>query len=302
MKTVFASVLTGKDYTERYLPSFYQSIKSIYNNDFELFIATDNISFIKNYNIKNINLVEVESFDDKDYTKKASRKVNSYQKLFSKISLKYPDDTRLCFLDSDTCVIKNIDNYFKYDFDVAFTFYHNHMTPYGDASYTNKGFNRLNSGVILSKLNKNSKSFFKVWKKITNDFIENGSPLNKEFMGEDQDSLAYIVGTKQINVNGTPVRTFLPNFATKNLVKLEDSIVKITGFTCRELNEPESVKTIPENCHIIHYKGGWRKILEKDEIDWGNFSTSARKKENSIHQYNVWIKNRKEFLKERKLK
>jgi len=296
MKTVFATVLTGEEYTKRYFPSFYQSIKNAYKEDFDLFIATDSIELIEKYEVENVNLIKVDALDEKDYTKKASRKVDSYQKLFNKISLKYPENTNLCFLDSDTCIIKSIDHYFKFDFDIGFTFYHNHMTPYGDVSYTQKGYNRLNSGVVLSKLNKNSESFFKTWKKITNDFIENGSPLKKEFMGEDQDSLAYIVGINYINVEGKNIRTFAPNFSGKNLIQIEDNVVKVLGFTCRKLNEPESVKEITENSHIIHYKGGWRKILEKDDINWDLFKSSARKKENSINQYNIWFNNRKLFF------
>ena len=287
---IFVTVANGKDYIETYFPSFYQSISSSYEkDDYIIYVATNfpDHDYFKRKNVRIISFENVSNY--KDYTKNASQKTFYYREVFEQLYDTF-ENCNACFLDVDTCVIRNIKNYFMFDFDIGYTFYLNHMTPYGDTTYTKSNFNRLNSGVVLVKINKASRNFMNQWHELTNNFILNGSPLNKEFMGEDQDSIAYMVGTKKLGDS----LFFLPSFGSLNIVDIFGQKVKILGFTCRELNEPESTASINNDCHIIHYKGGWRNILP--EPSWSLVEDSPRKKENSIAQYNVWKNYRKDFL------
>ena len=78
----------------------------------------------------------------------------------------------------------------------GFTFYKNHITPYGDRSFTRNKRNRVNCGVMLCRASSQSKSFFKEFASVTRKFVEEKNPLNDEFLAPDQDAFMWILSNE----------------------------------------------------------------------------------------------------------
>lgn len=160
----------------------------------------------------------------------------------------------LLFLDTDTLVVKDLNNFIDNlgEFDVIFT--------------NENGKFPINSGVMLCKNSKKIHIFFKLWKeetiKILNEkkLFDQANDKNLPYGGSDQMSLHKILGytTDQNNYE----------------IKINDENILFKGVSCRILNETTSRK-LNDNLFIIHYKGGWRSIL----FEGGNFTTNRSKKD-----------------------
>lgn len=266
MKINFIFYVNQKKFLEHYLYPCIQSIFDIYNKNCEIYVAYSNCSPDILKNISNIHLISVNNNN-----KNPAAKINSgWLPILGKIK----NNENIAFLDADTILIKDISHFFENDFDIAYTYYSNHHTPYGDQSFTCSGYNRINTGVMLAKKNKRLTNFFNNYSKTVLNFFKNGSPLKNEFMAIDQDALMW----ELISQNRNNLKDF--QHTSRHV---SDALVR--PFTCAELNDPESRPVIDET-HIIHYKSGWRAIIPNG--NWESVSHSPRKKENSLEQYLIW--------------
>ncbi|WP_162141781.1 putative nucleotide-diphospho-sugar transferase [Daejeonella oryzae] len=172
--------------------------------------------------------------------------------------------TNVCFMDVDTLVLKDISHFFNEKFDIAFSI-KNEKWP-------------LNTGVMLFKLNSNVLSFMQKWKEQSLLNIRNPENYLKAkshdypYGGPDQMAfhtiLSFQKDTLEYNVNGTLLK----------------------GFDSKFFNETRSVR-ITEHTHIIHYKGGWQKVI----LQGGTFS-KKRTLSDSKEMYILYVKMAEEAL------
>ena len=265
----FIFYINGEEYLKNFLHPCIQSIFDIYNKNCKIYVAYSNCNPYILKDISNIHLFSVNNNN-----KNPAAKINSgWLPVLGKIK----NNENIAFLDADTILIKDISHFFENDFDIAYTYYSNHNTPYGDQTFTKSGYNRINTGVILGKNNKRLKEFFNNYSKTVLNFFKNGSPLRNEFMSIDQDALMWELIAQNPNN--------LQNFQHTSRY-ISDALVH--PFTCAELNDPES-RPVNDETHIIHYKGAWRKIIPDGDWEFASrVCNAARKKENSLEQYLIW--------------
>jgi len=263
----------GENYYKYYLSACLQSILDIYGDTVNIIlniskVSNSSINYIKK-KIPWVKIINGMVIDDKSHEDMAAQKIKKGW-LTSIKSIK--NGQRILFIDADTVLIKNIDNFFNTEFDIGYTYYENHLTPYGDSTFTSNGYNRINTGVLLVKYSSNVKRFLVEYANKTNYFLNNESPFKKEFGAFDQDAFAWFLCNGDLNHLSHPINHY--------------NGLRFYGFTCKELNECESVP-ISDKTHIIHYKGGWRNIIPHGK--WNKIK-SVRNKSNSQEQYNIWLK------------
>lgn len=277
-------------FSENYLGPFIQSLIDIYKDDFHLTLTHSNVKNeqldkVKN-KVKNLTLVESTKGHLKQNPLIPAHKIEeSWTPTLDKLG----EGERIVLIDCDTVIIKPIDRFFDFDFDLAYTFYKDHFAPYGTPSMmkTSKGRNRINTGVMLCKNSDPLKKFFQEYLRRVENFLDAGSPLGGEFLATDQDALMWMLSNGGLDWE----RPYL------DLINLEWSAIyendqaktyklKVKTFSCKELNEPESIGEPTEETHIIHYKGGWRDVIPKP--NW-NKPKGIRTKENSLPFYNIWL-------------
>jgi len=262
----------GEEYYKNYLTACLQSILDIYGSKINISIILSSIS-IQSINyikrkipwVRILNGIDISTGAHEDI---AAQKINNgWIPALKTIK----NGEKIIFLDADTILVKNIDNYFEKDYDIGYTYYKDHFTPYGDTSFTPKGYNRINTGVLLVNKSEKVVEFLLEYAMLTNEFLRNGSPFSKEFGAYDQDALIWLLCNGNLNNISHPQTRYKE--------------IKLFGFKCSELNECESVQ-LSKNTHIVHYKGGWRKIIPKG--NWDSVINTPREEKNSRELYNIW--------------
>lgn len=291
-KINFVTYCMGNDFAKNYLGPFIQSLIDIYRDNFNLVLTYSNVKNEELDKIENKvkNLTLIESING--HLKRApSTPAHKIEESWTPSVNMLGEGEKITLIDCDTIVIKPIDHFFDLDFDLGYTFYKDHVTPYGDVSKTSKGNNRINTGVMLCKNSNALKKFFKEYLRVTAAFLRGGSPLANEFMATDQDSLMWMLSEEGKNWE----RPYSDLINLKWLAKYENEQnktyeLKVKTFSCKELNEPESIGKPTEETHIIHYKGGWRAIIP--EPNWEqlnkNKNKGARTEQNSLALYEIW--------------
>lgn len=195
-----------------------------------------------------------------DFASDPVKRIASKTLLWNYAAKTYHPD-KICLLDVDTLVIKNIYHLFDQDFDIIFT--------YKDGRWP------LNTGVLLCKGEKYP-LFFQKWVEDTTEIINDressakANSLEYPYGAADQMSLFDLLC---YNHNQTE---YTPRIAGQNLT--------FVGVPCEILNEVHS-KAIADSTHIIHYKGGWQNIL----LEGQNF-TKYRTKAVSWEMYILYLK------------
>lgn len=185
-----------------------------------------------------VEFVETDIKLHSDVTQRISLKTT----LWSFAAMRHPGET-VCFLDSDTLVIRNIANLIdQHAFDVLIT--------------DQPGAFPINSGVLVARLTPRVQDFFMAWRDETQAILQTPSlygqanSRDKPFGGADQMALHRML---QYEFG-----------ATRFSVRLESGEeVRVRSIPCAQLNETQSVP-ISDKTHIIHYKGGWQTILFGD--------------------------------------
>lgn len=307
----------GTAYLDVYLPSLIQSIYNLHadpagvgERPVRLIIVTDHPSHLVLERARaklrdrmgrvTIDLLPISASRSSDsYTQVASSKIADWHSIAVHAEKEFGGNGYVVFLDADTVVRRDLTEFFGHQFDVAYTYYENHVTPYGDRTLTRNGYKRLNSGVVLARLSTPPSSFLQEWSLLVARVSERGSPLKGEFKGEDQDTLALLLGAQLKRRHVLFGRKEVVGYSPGNpkLVGVRGSLYLLRGFPCSELNEPESIGDITANAAaVFHYKGGWRHILP--EPDWEEVARRCptRAKDNSLAQYELWRRLRCEFF------
>lgn len=174
-------------------------------------------------------------------------------------------DDFLCFLDCDTVILKNINQYLDGDFDFLYTWKEEKFP--------------INVGVVIVRNSEKINKFIELWLKYTEDILNSSELLRfacDKFGSADQKSLIDLMNLKSYKDGGE--HTF--DFGT----------IRFKGVTCAELNQTNSVP-INYGSSILHYKGGWRPIL-LGESGYGRF----RDQKTSMEMHKFWENSYSEII------
>ena len=252
------------DTLEKFLSPCIYSIRDIYKKEIinvcYYKVSKDLISKIQR-KCDNVFFYEFgEELDLKDKITRIGQKPNLWKDLFKKSSEK-----NILFLDVDMLLIKNVDEFFNYEFDIGFTYAENYNYP-------------INTGVLLVKKNNNSNWFFDKWNIVAEEILGSDKRVlsaQKEYGAIDQASLCHIMNTKKYS--GC----------------IYNKKCLFWGFNCFNLNNFFS-GPITSETFLVHYKSGWHSIL----FDNTGF-TKKRPEETSLEMYNYFKdieKKAKEFF------
>lgn len=296
----FVTQCVGKNFSRLHLGAFIQSLLDVYEDNFNLYLQVSDIDnqeeLLKKISnkVKNLTLIQKKDSQIRDSDGGNRNPWAKILECWTPAIESMKPGSKVLLIDCDTILLKPIDHFFEEDFDIGFTFYKNHSTPYGDRSFTKNKRNRVNTGVMLCKTSDQCKNFFNKFASTTKKFVEDVNPLENEFLAPDQDALMWILS----NEGKDWEQPYSAKFDLDgDFIRRGSNSLKVKPFSCRELNEPESIGKIHEENHIIHYKGGWRTILFKlaeNESNWRLFEKTPRKKSNSEEQFKVW---KEKFLK-----
>jgi hypothetical protein len=248
-----------------------ESIDRIYKNKAIIKVLYNNLSknWVNNTE-KKIDMVEfIFSETNNDLQNFSRTKLPSMKiELWYKALKTCEGNERIVLLDSDMVVLKNMDKYFRENFDIGYTF----------KTSEDENLNWiLNTGIILVNNLEKSLSFFELWKERVNYILSNQDLDNiagRDWGAADQAALG-----EYLNIKG--YRDCFQDIIKENCC--------FRGFKCCELNETRCVP-ISESLHIIHFKGLWHKVLsEKKFNEW-------RTKEKCLQMYNVWNDLYKSFI------
>jgi hypothetical protein len=142
----------------------------------------------------------------------------------------------LCFIDTDTLVLKPLERFFKdCDWDVIYTW--------------DNRFRPINTGVVLMRDAAVARSILPSWIELTKAIESN--PEKKQFArvyswSAEQHALREMVGW--CNYDG--VQT----------ISVEGVQRRFLGVEGVQLNDTECV-CITDDTHVLHYKGGWQPVV-----------------------------------------
>jgi hypothetical protein len=184
-----------------------------------------------------------------------------------------PDGHGVVLIDCDTLVCRPIDQFFDWQFDVAFT-------------WKEDGY-PLNSGVMLGRAGRRLRRFLTEWEQLTQKILGDSRLMRRATAlagGADQYSLAQLVSR-----NEEPT-SFLASSRDERAREYDGSIsrcfdgeaVELLGLNAKYLNETRSCPITPET-HVIHYKSGWHGILLRGEP-----FHRTRPRSESLEMFHYW--------------
>jgi hypothetical protein len=270
----FYTTVTGDQFARIYLGVLLQSIDEIYRGSCNVVVGYSDLSrkLLQTFHQKLPYVKWLKSPSGKPKAKlhrdRAALKLKTGWWPF----LSRMKNTRLVLMDADMLVLKDISHFFDDHFDVGYTYFDNHFTPFGDASKTQSGkHTRLNTGIVLVKHIDNVLGFFRNWTNITLEILKkNNLKLIEEWGAADQAALAVIINTDD---------------HSQTICK--DGVV-LKGIACRDLNETECRPISKDTC-VIHYKGRWRPVLP--DGTWDRLTEEQRVTRNETicaEQYYLW--------------
>lgn len=315
---IFITTAFGKEYIQLNLPSYLGSlIKTHLDSEVHIFIDEASIAdqFISNCieraksrSLK-VNVYPLDNFgrqqvNEKEKSKVAATKVKLWHEGLKHIATGEANGN-VCITDLDVIFLKNLRSCVQKEFfdssisnGCLFTFYDSEHKAFDSATHftTSCGNRRINSGVMFFTTVGTGIEMTKNWLSITSDILDHGSPLNLEYMAEDQDALVLLYSPKLFQR-----RNFLSSFfSRKSRVYPNFSAtvailngMQIAGVPCRIYNEPESIGRIPEYTKVVHFKSGWQNIIKQVsmglELDEISYST-GRSKAACTEQLEEWKK------------
>jgi len=167
-------------------------------------------------------------------------------------------DQPICFIDTDTLVLRPLTPFLDEPFDFAFT-WKDHVYP-------------LNTGVVLVGSGRKALPLLREWAARTARIVADRDLLAralKDSGGGDQQALRELIGFANYD------RTYTQTIAGQTYV--------LRGLPCHQLNEVRSVP-ITDDTYIIHYKGGWHPILLH-----GAPYSRHRPEETSAQMHRLWL-------------
>ncbi len=236
--TCFIISIFGEKYLP-FLPVNIFSINKSYNSEVSIIVLYNDISDKKIDEIK-------KTFPKFDFIKLNIDTVLSDSKsrlntklLFWNSILKDVSSKNIIFIDVDTLLLKNIDEIFYDDFDIAITYCDNEKPKFP-----------INTGLLAVKKNSTSMYVFNEWINNLNQFIKypkKFTTLYKKYGSGDQLSLMQTIGEPS-------------DFSSIKTYNVNDVRCKIKWIGTTEYNNSYST-SVNENIRMIHYKSKWHNIL-----------------------------------------
>ena len=317
---IFITTAFGKEYIQLNLPSYLGSlIETHLDSEVHIFIdeasiadqsISNCIEKAKSRSLK-VNAYSLDNFgrqlvNEKEKSKVAATKVKLWHEALKHIVTGEANDN-VCITDLDVIFLKNLGSCVQKEFldssisnGCLFTFYDSGHKAFDSAAHftTSCGNRRINSGVMFFTTVGAGIEMTKKWLSITSDILDHGSPLNLEYMAEDQDALVLLYSPNLLQR-----KNFLSSFfSRKSRLSLDFSAtiilngMQMAGVPCRKYNEPESIGRIPEYTKVVHFKSGWQNIIKQVslglELDEISYST-GRPKAACTEQLEEWKKFRK---------
>ena len=263
-----------------YLKSLLVSVERLYKDEVKTVVVYDNISELeillikKNYPSVSFISDELILLDSNSIHHLIANKSKGWANFITSLN----DEDKVIFLDVDTNLLKSdIWNVFDdYKFDLSLTIY-------------NSGYS-LNTGVIFLNVNKNSKILFQKWSEQVFDIFKSNTDdqirlINKNFGAVDQFVFYKLAELRQDRLIGDLYS-----------VKVDDeNIVQIKLLDGNIFNLINS-NNYNNNTKVIHFKSGWRNILNKT-----SFFNINRKFSTSVVQYGIWYDNYLDSIRKEKL-
>jgi hypothetical protein len=262
-----------------YLKSLLVSVERLYKDEVKTVVVYDNISELeillikKNYPSVSFISDELILLDSNSIHHLIANKSKGWANFITSLN----DEDKVIFLDVDTNLLKSdIWNVFDdYKFDLSLTIY-------------NSGYS-LNTGVIFLNVNKNSKILFQKWSEQVFDIFKSNTDdqirlINKNFGAVDQFVFYKLAELRQDRLIGDLYS-----------VKVDDeNIVQIKLLDGNIFNLINS-NNYNYNTKVIHFKSGWRSILNKT-----SFFNINRKFSTSVVQYGIWYDNYLDSIRKEK--
>jgi len=262
-KINFIITIFGDKHVGMLITNIYSILNSNPGNDITVIWQDIEERFIKNIikGFKAVTFIETNF----DLTSDPIKRISSKTLLWDYAAKTYPND-KLCMLDVDTLVIKDISHFFEQKFDIVFTYKHEQFP--------------LNTGVVLCKGDKYP-LFFDKWNKETIKIINDVELFKKAnsppYGSSDQMSFSELLDYRSGKEN--------------YIVTIHKNKLYLKGIPCKFLNETNSI-SITKSTHIIHYKGGWQPIL----LEGQNF-TEYRTKDDSWEMYILFLETYKKAFR-----
>lgn len=254
---VFAIGVFGNLFTGMLNTCLYSIYKNA--NDSDVFVFWQNINSKAFLAIK-------QAYPRVKFIETQFNLVEKYQRRGSKMlfweaaanELKKHGFREACFMDVDTLVLKDIKHFYRDEFDIAFSV-KNEKWP-------------LNTGVMLVKLSDKVLNFITKWK--------------EHSMNNVRDPLNYEKAKSHEYPYGGPDQMAFHQMLSFNKDQMSYDLngLLFNAYDSKHFNETRS-KEITEDTHIIHFKGGWQKVI----IEGGTFS-KKRTLADSREMYISYIK------------
>jgi len=252
----FVTTVYGEKHASLLFPCIYSILKA--NNNYKVLVLYQDvqkkiINSIKFRYKGRVKFVEVD-FD----LSGGKYQVISKKMIFWNEAIDYIEDGNICFIDSDTVMLKPIDKIVEtIDADIIFTV-KNERIP-------------INTGVVIIKSKNKAKKFLKVWKDATIKIIENPNLLNKSldktlpYGGCDQMSLYELINYEREKID---YKLFIDGLS-----------IKLKAYSCRILNHTMRGEDLTKT-KILHFKTPWQ-----DRI-----FTGKKLRSNEIYKYKLYFK------------
>lgn len=198
-----------------------------------------------------------------DFAGDSVTRIASKVLVWSRAAEEHASESRLCFGDADTLVIRDIAHFFdEHAADVIFT---HHPDP-----AKNRDRAPVNTGVILARGGAAATEFFRRWKAETLHIL-----ATPELFAQANDHALPYASPDQMAVHR--LVGYEPSRTSYELAG--EPPVRVDAARCEQLNEMNS-RPLDDAMHIIHYKGGWQHILlngrpfsqwRPRDLSWGMF-------------------------------
>ncbi|MHA1843308.1 MAG: putative nucleotide-diphospho-sugar transferase, partial [Promethearchaeota archaeon] len=170
------------------LIALLQSIKNLYHNSAEIGLAYTQLSddAIRKLKKKFRN-IKILKFKNKTRINKntdyllpaAPKKLNMWYELLCASNYRFQ-----VFMDTDMIILKKIDKFFKYPFDIGFTY---------KTEKKEDWWKPINTGLILVKSSYKTKNFMKKWRDETNKILNSYKLFDHKWGAADQQSFGELI-------------------------------------------------------------------------------------------------------------
>ncbi len=257
-KVIFSIPIYRDEYIH-YAQALLQSIDDVYGNDARVWVYHSGISdvYLKDI-LRKARWVRIVPCPIDTKQDDPAQLIAAALQMWVQQLADAPDGAKIALMDADMLVLKRIDHFFDWPFDIMFTY------------KTNTNENPqwpVNCGVMLVRNSEQVRAFFDEWYRRQ---LEESAGMNAQLQswgGKQQVAFGEMLGTRN---------------KTAYALGLMSHGCKLVGTPCTALNDVRRFTTISDRTHILHYKGKWRDVLPNGT--W----TKDIPEERGREQFNRW--------------